>query len=209
MPAARSSPTRFPKAPSSLAPPPADRLRCSLRSHPRFDNRAGEACPAKRRRFARGVAVGPQPPWRRGGGTMRMFRLLRTSAACAACWTLAASALAQPPAAAAQTPDAQALRDEMAQLRREFEQRMSALESRLAAVEGAQPAAPAAPTAAAGQATGAAPAGAATAAPPPGAPQTAQVPAGAEGAGGPTGALPVYGNASAASKVFNPDMAVI
>jgi hypothetical protein len=131
---------------------------------------------------------------------MRMFRLLRTSVACAACWTLAASAMAQP--AAAQSPDAQALRDEMAQLRREFEQRMSALESRLAAVEGAP--APAAPPASAA-ASGAAPAGAAAA--PGGA--TAQVPAGAEGAGGPSGALPVYGNASAASKVFNPDMAVI
>jgi len=41
------------------------------------------------------------------------------------------------------------------------------------------------------------------------APSTAQVPPGAEGAGGPTGALPVYGNAAGASKVFNPDMAVI
>jgi hypothetical protein len=36
-----------------------------------------------------------------------------------------------------------------------------------------------------------------------------QVPAGAAGAGGPEGALPVYGNVSALSKVFNPDMAVI
>jgi len=138
---------------------------------------------------------------------MRMFRLLRTSAACAACWTLAASALAQPPTSAAQNADAQTLRDEMAQLRREFEQRMSALESRLAAVDGAQ--APAAPAPAAPGAPTAAPTGAATAAPAPGAPQTAQVPPGAEGASGPTGALPVYGNASAASKVFNPDMAVI
>ena len=36
-----------------------------------------------------------------------------------------------------------------------------------------------------------------------------QVPAGAAGAGGPEGALPVYGNTSALSKIFNPDMAVI
>ncbi len=43
----------------------------------------------------------------------------------------------------------------------------------------------------------------------PGSQPTAQVPAGAEGGGGPSGALPVYGNASAGSKVFNPDMAVI
>jgi hypothetical protein len=35
------------------------------------------------------------------------------------------------------------------------------------------------------------------------------VPAGAAGAGGPMGALPVYGNTSALSKIFNPDMAVI
>ncbi len=36
-----------------------------------------------------------------------------------------------------------------------------------------------------------------------------QVPQGAAGAGGPEGTLPVYGNTSALSKVFNPDMAVI
>jgi hypothetical protein len=36
-----------------------------------------------------------------------------------------------------------------------------------------------------------------------------EVPAGAAGAGGPAGALPVYGNSSALSKIFNPDMAVI
>jgi hypothetical protein len=132
---------------------------------------------------------------------MRMFRLLRISAAFAACLMLAASALAQPPAAAAQTPDAQALRNEIAQLRREFEQRMSALESRLAVVEGGQPAA------AAAAAPAQPPPGAAQ--PPAGAAPTAQVPSGAEGGGGPAGALPVYGNASAASKVFNPDMAVI
>ena len=35
------------------------------------------------------------------------------------------------------------------------------------------------------------------------------VPPGAEGAGGPSGSLPVYGNVSAASKIFNPDIAVI
>lgn len=38
---------------------------------------------------------------------------------------------------------------------------------------------------------------------------TVDVPAGAAGAGGPSGALPVYGNATAASKIFNPDIAVI
>ena len=35
------------------------------------------------------------------------------------------------------------------------------------------------------------------------------MPTGAAGSGGPSGALPVYGNAGAMSKVFNPDMAVI
>jgi hypothetical protein len=37
----------------------------------------------------------------------------------------------------------------------------------------------------------------------------AQVPEGAQGPGGPGAALPVYSNATAASKVFNPDIAVI
>jgi hypothetical protein len=36
-----------------------------------------------------------------------------------------------------------------------------------------------------------------------------EVPAGAAGSGGPQGSLPVYGNTSALSKIFNPDMAVI
>ena len=38
---------------------------------------------------------------------------------------------------------------------------------------------------------------------------TALVPAGAAGATGPAGSLPVYGNVSAGSKIFNPDIAVI
>ncbi|HVQ28177.1 MAG TPA: hypothetical protein VMV21_01280, partial [Vicinamibacteria bacterium] len=38
---------------------------------------------------------------------------------------------------------------------------------------------------------------------------SAEVPAGAAGAAGPAGSLPVYGNASAGSKIFNPDIAVI
>ncbi|HEY8148354.1 MAG TPA: hypothetical protein VIK51_05570 [Vicinamibacteria bacterium] len=40
-------------------------------------------------------------------------------------------------------------------------------------------------------------------------PATTEVPPGAEGAGGPSGPLPVYGGGAAASKVFNPDIAVI
>jgi hypothetical protein len=84
---------------------------------------------------------------------------------------------------------AQALRAEIEQLRKDFEARLAALEARLTSAGGPPPAAVP---------------GAATPAPP-----TAEVPAGAEGAGGPSGTLPVYGNVSAASKIFNPDMAVI
>jgi hypothetical protein len=98
---------------------------------------------------------------------------------------------------AQETP--QALRQEIDQLRRDFEalkqqygDRLSALETKLAATEGAPPVPPAE-------------AAAVATAPPP----TAQVPPGAEGAGGPAGALPVYGSATAGSKIFNPDIAVI
>ena len=114
---------------------------------------------------------------------------------------VAAVLLAAPSAARAQaqTADAQALRKEIEQLRQELQaiqtqygDRLTALESKLGAAAGAVPAA---------------------AAVPPGAPsapeQSAQVPPGAEGAGGPSGALPVYGAGAAASKIFNPDMAVI
>ena len=94
--------------------------------------------------------------------------------------------------AAGQTPrqdsaTAQAIRQEMEQLRKDFEARLAALESRLVAMGGGQVTAPA-------QAP---------------AQPTAEVPQGAAGAGGPSGALPVYGNVSAASKIFNPDVAVI
>ena len=92
--------------------------------------------------------------------------------------------------ASAQTTDVQALRQEIEQLRQEFAARLAALEARLGSAQGA-PAAPAAAT---------------PSAPPQ---QTAEVPPGAAGAGGPGGALPVYGNVAAASKIFNPDIAVI
>ncbi|HSL21298.1 MAG TPA: hypothetical protein VK886_07175 [Vicinamibacterales bacterium] len=130
--------------------------------------------------------------------------------------------------------DVQAVRDELVKLRQEFDslrddyqQRMAALEGRLAALEGRSPgtpaeaaAAPAPPTVPAGAAPAQpapAPAPPATApaapapTPAPGqpAPATVEVPAGAAGAGGPTGALPLYGSASALSKIFNPDIAVI
>jgi hypothetical protein len=91
--------------------------------------------------------------------------------------------------AAASGQEAQTIRTEMDQLRKDFESRMAALEAKLATITGApSPAQPAA-----------------------GAPAqpTVEVPPGAQGAGGPSGALPIYGNVSAASKIFNPDMAVI
>src|SRR5258708_27206523 len=111
------------------------------------------------------------------------------------CASLVMGLVAMPLAASAQdTP--QALRQDINQLRKDFDAlkqdyaaRLAALEAKLAAVEGTPP-------------PGAQP----TTAPPA---QTAQVPPGAEGAGGPAGALPVYGAAIAASKVFNPDIAVI
>lgn len=95
------------------------------------------------------------------------------------------------PSASAQTPDVQAVRQEIAQLRKEFEALQRQYGDRLAALEGRLgAAAPGAPPVA-------------------GQPQTGEVPAGAAGAGGPAGALPIYGGATAASKIFNPDMAVI
>ncbi len=103
------------------------------------------------------------------------------------------------PAAAQQQPAANAaaaqeLRAEIDQLKNDFSARLSALETKLAALTGQPPpAAPAQPPAG-GQ---------------PGAQPTVAVPPGAEGAGGPSGSLPVYGNVTAASKIFNPDIAVI
>jgi len=118
---------------------------------------------------------------------------------------VAAPAFAQDPAgvpsaapaaareAAAQDPQA-ALRAQIELLRQQLE----ALQQKVAALEAAsgQPAAvPGQPAPAAGV--------------PPAAGGAVEVPAGAAGAGGPAGALPVYGNSSALSKIFNPDIAVI
>jgi hypothetical protein len=107
------------------------------------------------------------------------------------------TASAQAPPAAAQTEQA-TLKQELDRLRQEFEairdaygQRLAALEARLEQA-GAVPAPAAAPPAQ-----------------PPAPAGEVQVPAGAAGAGGPQGALPVYGNPSALSKIFNPDIAVI
>ena len=115
-------------------------------------------------------------------------RVVYAGAAFCICISLATSAAAQQPAdqAAAQT-----LRAEIDQLKNDFSARLTALEAKLAAITGETPAAP---PATAGQ---------------PGAQPTVAVPPGAEGAGGPSGSLPVYGNVSAASKIFNPDIAVI
>jgi hypothetical protein len=116
-------------------------------------------------------------------------------------WLLAGALLAMPSASwaepptgetAGQAPTAQSLKQEIDQLKQDFTARLAALEARLAAMEGGAQAGT--PAAAAGA---------------PQAQPTAEVPQGAQGAGGPSGALPVYGNASAASKIFNPDIAVI
>jgi hypothetical protein len=125
-------------------------------------------------------------------------------------WAQAPSAPAAQPAQAAQSPAE--LREELQRLRVEFESirdsygaRLAALEARLAQQAGepaaAVPPVPQPATAPATPATAAQPAQAP-------APETA-VPTGAAGAGGPQGTLPVYGNVSAMSKIFNPDIAVI
>jgi hypothetical protein len=90
------------------------------------------------------------------------------------------------------------LRQELDALKQQYADRLAALEARLAALQAAgatQPAGPAAPATGAGV--------------PAAAPAPADVPSGGAGAGGPSGTLPVYGNTSALSKIFNPDIAVI
>jgi len=118
--------------------------------------------------------------------------------------TVGKPAVAEAPAGTQQA-DPQQVRQELDRLRREFEEIRDAYGARLAALE-AKLGVPAPPTVpAAGTAPAAAEAAAAAPVPQP----AVDVPSGAAGAGGPQGALPVYGNASASSKVFNPDMAVI
>jgi hypothetical protein len=116
---------------------------------------------------------------------MRAGTLVWTSAILCCVGVRTAAAEQQPTASAA----AQTLRAEIDQLKSEFSERLAALEMKLASLTGELPAAPAA---------------AAQPAQP-----TVEVPTGAAGAGGPSGSLPVYGNVSAASKIFNPDIAVI
>ena len=116
------------------------------------------------------------------------FRAIRTGVVAAALLAFAAPVFAQDPQAALQA--------QIEQLRQQLE----ALQQKVAALE-----------AASGQRPAVAPAQTPPAGTPPtaAAPAGVQVPAGAAGAGGPEGALPVYGNTSALSKIFNPDMAVI
>lgn len=110
----------------------------------------------------------------------------------------------------AQAPaeSSQELRQEIDQLKQEFEalkqqygERLAALEAKVAATE--QSSAAVQPLVLRSVET---PAPQQTQAPQQ---PTGQVPAGAGGGGGPTGTLPVYGGPTAASKVFNPDVAVI
>ena len=116
---------------------------------------------------------------------------------CTGILVIAALSLAVP--ARAQDPQAD-LRAELALLRQqldELRQKVTSLEA-AAAQRPVEPVTPAAaPTPPAGT-------------PPAGVPATGvEAPPGAAGAGGPAGPLPVYGNTSALSKIFNPDMSVI
>ena len=117
---------------------------------------------------------------------MRTFRFARTAVICAAAIAISS------PVSAQDTAGAQALRAEIDRLKQDFDARLADLESRLAALSSGQ----AAPAPAAQPVTP-------TEQPAPA--PTAPVPGGAESGG----ALPVYGNASATSKIFNPDIAVI
>ena len=125
-----------------------------------------------------------RPP---GGNAMRLLRFT-----CVSLGVL--GSLGGPGAKPASAQTAAQVQQQIEQLRRDFEalkqqygDRLDALEARLATIQGGQGGTP---TTTEQQ-------------------PTAQVPPGAEGAGGPSGALPVYGNVAAASKIFNPDMAVI
>jgi hypothetical protein len=117
--------------------------------------------------------------------------------------------------AAPQPVDPQQVRQELDRLRQEFEAIRDSYGARLAALEAKLGTPSAAPAAATGEAippvAGLPQPTQPTAVAPPSVPpaQAADVPSGAAGAGGPQGALPVYGAATASSKIFNPDMAVI
>lgn len=123
----------------------------------------------------------------------------------------ASPALAQALPASGGGQDSAQLKEEVDRLRKEFEAirdaygaRLAALEAKLGASAPGASAAPAVEPVASAQ-----PAAVVAEAPPTQAGGGVEVPAGAGGAGGPQGSLPVYGNSSALSKIFNPDMAVI
>jgi hypothetical protein len=129
------------------------------------------------------------------------YRVVRRVAAVAGVWSVLNGVPAVLRAQAPQAPAAteqQQLRDEIERLRKEFESIRDAYGARLAALE-ARVAGAAQPEASAAPPQGTQPAE----------PAPVAVPAGAAGAGGPQGSLPVYGNQSAMSKIFNPDIAVI
>ncbi len=154
----------------------------------------------------------------------RPFRCASGWATFALSLCFAASGFAQTPQNAApatssqQSTDPQQIRQELDRLRQEFEAirdsygaRLAALEAKLGGATGLPAPVPPLPEAAAPAAAPVSPPVQAGAQPP-GQPSQApgvEVPSGAAGAGGPQGSLPVYGNASALSKIFNPDMAVI
>ena len=101
---------------------------------------------------------------------------------------LGSNCFAQAPTAA----EINALRAQIDALKADYDKRLQALERQFETLQSqAQPASAAQTPAAAAPR------------------QTVEVPAGAQGAGGPTGQLPVYGGATAGSKIFNPDIAVI
>ena len=143
----------------------------------------------------------------------RMIRRATTCASVAVLSLVAVPAFAQTPSggaaapagAAAQQVDPQQVRQEVDRLRQEFEAIRDSYGARLAALEAKLGTA----SPAAAPAAGAVPVPAEPAAAAPTVQTAVDVPSGAAGAGGPQGALPVYGNAAASSKVFNPDMAVI
>src|SRR2546427_323006 len=110
---------------------------------------------------------------------------------------LSSAGFGQVPTAA----DIEALKAQIDSFKSDYDKRLQALETQLQVLQSQVPGA--ANPQNAGAATPATPAAPATTQ------QTAQVPPGAEGAGGPAGQLPVYGGASAGSKIFNPDIAVI
>jgi len=157
----------------------------------------------------------------------RSIRRATVYAGAALMWASAVPASAQTPTPSAPAPaasaagrqaDPQQIHQEVERLRQEFEAirdsygaRLAALEAKLGTAGGGQPA-PVPPLPEAAPAAAATPPPQQAQAPaPPQPPQAGgvEVPSGAAGAGGPQGSLPVYGSASALSKVFNPDMAVM